>query len=82
MQFLSFTLVLFSFGGGVFIPLNEFPHVFKQSPSSLRSTASTSSSRAVADGSVHVAWVANAVVWLAIFAGGAAWLFRKDTARV
>jgi ABC-2 type transport system permease protein len=33
-------------------------------------------------GSIHLMWVANAVVWLAIFAGGAIWRFRKDTARV
>jgi hypothetical protein len=26
--------------------------------------------------------VVNAVAWLAIFAGGAVWRFRKDTARV
>ena len=30
----------------------------------------------------HLAWIANAVVWLAIFAAGAMWRFRKDTARV
>ena len=29
-----------------------------------------------------MAWVVNAVAWLAIFAGGAIWRFRKDTARV
>jgi hypothetical protein len=27
-------------------------------------------------------WVLNAVAWLVIFAGGAVWRFRKDTARV
>ena len=26
--------------------------------------------------------VVNVVVWLAVFAGGAAWRFRRDTARV
>jgi len=31
---------------------------------------------------VHVAWVINLLVWLAIFVIGAAWRFRKDTARV
>jgi ABC-2 type transport system permease protein len=31
---------------------------------------------------VQLSWVANAVIWLAIFAGGAVWRFRKDTARV
>ena len=33
-------------------------------------------------GSVHLAWAANAVAWLVIFAAGAVWRFRKDTARV
>jgi ABC-2 type transport system permease protein len=33
-------------------------------------------------GAVEVGWIANVVVWLAIFVGGAAWRFRKDTARV
>ena len=31
---------------------------------------------------VHWTWAVNAIVWLAIFAVGAVWRFRKDTARV
>jgi ABC-2 type transport system permease protein len=31
---------------------------------------------------VHIAWAGNAVAWLVIFAAGAVWRFRKDTARV
>jgi len=31
---------------------------------------------------VDWAWAVNAVAWLVIFAGGAVWRFRKDTARV
>lgn len=27
-------------------------------------------------------WIANVVAWFAVFAGGAAWRFRRDTARV
>ena len=30
MQILSFTLVLFAFAGGVFVPLNQFPKLFQQ----------------------------------------------------
>lgn len=33
-------------------------------------------------GNVHLARVVNAVAWLVIFAAGAVWRFRKDTARV
>ena len=28
------------------------------------------------------AWVLNVAAWLVVFAGGAIWRFRKDTARV
>jgi ABC-2 type transport system permease protein len=31
---------------------------------------------------VHLAWVANVVIWLAIFVAGAVWRFRSDTGRV
>ena len=31
---------------------------------------------------VHVVWVLNLVVWLAVFVVGAMWRFRRDTARV
>ena len=30
----------------------------------------------------QLGWVVNLLAWLAIFAGGAIWRFRKDTARV
>jgi len=33
-------------------------------------------------GAVDMTWVLNAVAWLVIFAAGAIWRFRKDTARV
>jgi ABC-2 type transport system permease protein len=33
-------------------------------------------------GAPHLAWVANLLVWLALFVAGAAWRMSKDTARV
>ena len=33
-------------------------------------------------GTVEIGWVVNVVAWLVIFGAGAAWRFRKDTARV
>ena len=33
-------------------------------------------------GTVEIGWVVNILAWLVIFAVGAAWRFRKDTARV
>ncbi len=83
MQILSFTLVLFAFAGGVFVPLNQFPKLFQQIAEFTPLYGLNQLVHApFLGGGVHVAWVANAVIWLAIFAGGAAWLLRKDTARV
>jgi ABC-2 type transport system permease protein len=83
MQILSFALLLFSFGGGLFIPLSQFPHVLQTIAEYTPLYGLNQLVHAPLLGSgVHVAWVANAIAWLAIFAGGAMWRFRKDTARV
>ena len=83
MQILSFTLVLFAFAGGVFVPLNQFPKLFQQIAEFTPLYGLNQLVHApFLGGGVQVGWVANAVIWLAIFAGGAAWLLRKDTARV
>jgi ABC-2 type transport system permease protein len=83
MQFLSFALLLFSFGGGLFIPLSQFPHVLQNIAEYTPLYGLNQLVHApLLGGSVHPAWAANAIIWLAIFAGGAAWRFRQDTARV
>jgi ABC-2 type transport system permease protein len=83
MQFLSFGLLLFSFGGGLFIPLSQFPHVLQNIAEYTPLFGLNQLVHApLLGGSVDVAWAANAIVWLIVFAGGAAWRFRKDTARV
>jgi ABC-2 type transport system permease protein len=83
MQILSFTLVLFAFASGLFVPLNQFPRLFQQIAEFTPLYGLNYLVHApFLGGSVHVAWVANAVIWLAIFAGGAAWRMHKDTARV
>jgi ABC-2 type transport system permease protein len=33
-------------------------------------------------GTVEIGWVVNILAWLVVFVVGAAWRFRKDTARV
>lgn len=82
-QILGFALLLFSFGGGLFIPLNQFPHELQTLAQYTPLYGLNQLVHApLHGGSVHAAWVANAVVWLVIFAGGAVWRFRKDTARV
>jgi ABC-2 type transport system permease protein len=83
MQFLGFGLMLFAFGGGLFIPLSQYPHILQDIAEYTPLYGLNYLVHAPLLGSgVHLAWAANAVVWLAIFAGGAVWRFRKDTARV
>jgi ABC-2 type transport system permease protein len=83
MQILSFALVLFAFGGGLFIPLSQFSHVLQEIAKFTPLYGLNQLVHApLIGGSVHLVWVANAVIWLVIFAGGAIWRFRKDTARV
>jgi len=83
MQFLGFGLMLFAFGGGLFIPLSQYPHVLqtlaKFTP--LYGLNQLVHAPLLGEG-VQWTWVVNAIVWLAIFAAGAVWRFRKDTARV
>jgi ABC-2 type transport system permease protein len=83
MQIIGFALMLFAFGGGVFIPLSQFS-------STLRTLAQYTPLYGLSqlvhypltDGSLRASWVANLIVWLVIFVSGAVWRFRRDTARV
>ena len=83
MQILSFALVLFAFGGGLFIPLDQMGELFQDiavyTPlyglNELVHAPLTGEAPTVTD-------VVNVLAWLAIFTGGAVWRFRKDTARV
>ena len=83
MQFLGIALMLFAFGGGLFIPLDTYPHVLQElakfTPLYGLNELVHAPQRG---GGVQMVWVLNAVAWLVIFAGGAVWRFRKDTARV
>jgi ABC-2 type transport system permease protein len=83
MQFLGLILALLSFAGGLFIPLSQFPKVVA---TIARGTPLYGLNQLVhaplLNQGVHLAWIANVVIWLAIFAGGAIWRFRLDTARV
>jgi ABC-2 type transport system permease protein len=83
MQILSFALLLFAFGGGLFIPLSQYPHVLQTIAHYTPLYGLNQLVHApLLNQGVQLSWVLNAVAWLVIFAGGAAWRFRKDTARV
>ncbi|EAP98757.1 Putative membrane protein [Janibacter sp. HTCC2649] len=81
MQVLGPGLALFSFVGNVFIPIDEGTtmwHVASFTP--MFGVAEIARSPLTHD----LPWYAvlNAVLWLALFIGGAAWRMSKDTARV
>ena len=83
MQYLGIALMLFAFGGGLFIPLSSYPHALQVLAEFTPLYGLNQLVHApLLGGGVHLAWVANAVAWLVIFAAGAVWRFRKDTARV
>jgi ABC-2 type transport system permease protein len=83
MQIISFALMLFAFGGGLFVPLSQF--------SSVLQTVATFTPLyglnqlvhyPLVGGSLDWSWLLNVVVWLVIFVAGAVWRLRRDTARV
>ena len=83
MQILGPGLALLAFLGGLFTPLDQMGQTFqtiaKFTPmyglSQLAHAPLTGDTPGAAAG-------VNVLVWLALFAGGAAWRFRRDTARV
>jgi ABC-2 type transport system permease protein len=81
MQVLGPGLALLSFLGNVFIRMDEgslIYHIAQWTP--MFGVAEIS--RAPLTGDLAWTSVLNAVAWLAIFAGGAAWRMARDTARV
>lgn len=83
MQFLGLILTLLAFAGGLFDPLSAFPkavqEIAKFTP--LYGLNQLVHTPLLGNGVVWY-WPVNVLVWLVIFAGGAVWQFRKDTARV
>ncbi|MDA8269091.1 MAG: ABC transporter permease [Actinomycetota bacterium] len=83
MQLIGFALMLFSFGGGLFVPLSQFSHP-------LRVLATYTPLYGLnqlvhyplVQGPFDWTWVANLLAWLTLFTAGAIWRFRKDTARI
>jgi ABC-2 type transport system permease protein len=82
MQIMGFALMLFSFGGGLFIPLSQYS-------STLRTMATFTPLYGLnqlvhyplVGGALNWTWVLNLVAWLMLFVAGAVWRFRNDTAR-
>jgi ABC-2 type transport system permease protein len=83
MQILGPVLALLSFAGGLFTPIDTFGHTFavlaKFTP--VYGVGEIARYPLSHDGNLWLA-VLNVLVWTSIFAAGAMWRFRRDTARV
>jgi ABC-2 type transport system permease protein len=83
MQILGPVLALLAFLGGLFVPLDQIGEPFR---TIAQFTPMYGLNQLVHAPLVHdgLTWAAvlNLVVWAAVFTGGAAWRFRRDTARV
>jgi ABC-2 type transport system permease protein len=83
MQFLGPILGVLSFAGGLFVPLEQMGDVFatiaKFTP--VYGVGVIARYPLTHEGSLTVA-IGNVLAWTALFAAGAVWRFRRDTARV
>lgn len=83
MQILGPGLALLAFLGGLFTPLDQMGHTFQTIARFTPMYGVSELAHAPLTGeSPGWASLVNVLVWLAAFAGGAAWRFRRDTARV
>lgn len=83
MQALGPGLALMSFAGGLFIPLSQYNSVFRAiaKVTPVYGVGELARYPLVHDGRLAGA-VVNVLAWTLLFAAGAAWRFRRDTARV
>jgi len=83
LQIISLVLVVCCFAGGLFVPVTQFPHTYA---SLAKFTPLYGLNELVhyplVGGHFEWIWVLNLIVWLGAFVAGAAWQFRRDTARV
>jgi ABC-2 type transport system permease protein len=84
MQILGPVLALLAFAGGVFVPLSQLNNqVFTDFARFTPMYGLSQLVHAPLTGeTVQLGWFVNILAWLALFGFGAAWRFRKDTARV
>jgi ABC-2 type transport system permease protein len=83
MGIISLTMTVLSFAGGLFIPLSQFPQAVQKVASFTPLYGLNQLVHAPLLGSsVPWTWPVNVLAWLIIFAAGAIWRFRRDTARV
>jgi ABC-2 type transport system permease protein len=83
MQLLGPALALLALMGGIFVPLDQLSDTLQTLSSYTPAYGVGVLARAaLVHGGLDVGAVVNVVVWTALFAAGAVWRFRRDTARV
>ncbi len=83
MQLLGPALALLALLGGIFVPLDQLSDTLQTLAAYTPAYGVGVLARAALIGdSVDVGAVVNVLAWTAIFAAGAVWRFRRDTARV
>jgi len=83
MQILGPALALMSFAGGLFLPVSEMGDTFATIAKLTPVYGVGEIARWPLDpGGTFAVAVLNVVVWTTLFVAGAAWRFRRDTARV
>ncbi|GGL12088.1 ABC transporter permease [Mangrovihabitans endophyticus] len=83
MQILGPVLAVLSFAGGLFVPVDSLGHTFATIAqfTPVYGVGVIARYPLMHDGGLAVA-VLNVLAWTALFAAGAVWRFRRDTARV
>jgi ABC-2 type transport system permease protein len=82
MQIIGPGLAILAFAGGLFVPLEDGSTLQKIAQFTPMYGISSLAHAPLTGDSFQWAWVLNVAAWLVVFAGGAIWRFRKDTARV
>jgi ABC-2 type transport system permease protein len=82
MQILGPALAVMAFLGGLFVPLDSMGHLFATIAKFTPMYGVGAIAHAPLTGDLGVGAVANVVIWTVLFVAGAAWRFRRDTARV
>jgi ABC-2 type transport system permease protein len=82
MQIIGPGLAVLAFAGGLFVPLEDGSTLQRIAQFTPMYGISSLAHAPLTGDAFHWTWVANVAAWLLLFAGGAIWRFRKDTARV
>ncbi|WP_281445710.1 ABC transporter permease, partial [Paenarthrobacter nicotinovorans] len=82
MQILGPALAILAMLGGLFMPIEIMGDTFGTIAKFTPAYGIGQLARSPITGEFDVLWILNVLVWLAIFVGGAAMAFRRDTSRV